>query len=414
MSNDGNFDLSGVFHVQKNYLTDLSDSYPDVNSAPLVASYVLNLQDKIKKNALSYNDANTSAENILTEQNKMIDIVETEKARLDKKKLLIDQAEMEERRKVLLTESNQLRKAAYTKVIMVFILCVFIHICLLLITRHLFTPPLEQGVNTLFVLLHIFNFALWTLVAFYIYINIQSRSQINFNKLELPPPHLLHTSSSPANANYNNLFKDLGLCYSDGCCGDNTSWDDKIGTCVSDDSINTITNSSNAPGNAPDTEGFSSLISSPKFKTEKITEPIDKEKSFDPNTASDEDIKKNAKLQVSKTFNEVLGPMKQSIASSLETNTEETNKKIDSDMEEMNNMGDDIMKDSLVEDAPIKCNFTTMEQSNDCGCNKSNRMVFQPSETNSLLPKTDVLDNDVYYTGLNSSKELTNRFSNYN
>ena len=132
MSNDGNFDLSGVFHVQKNYLTDLSDSYPDVNSAPLVASYVLNLQDKIKKNALSYNDANTSAENILTEQNKMIDIVETEKARLDKKKLLIDQAEMEERRKVLLTESNQLRKAAYTKVIMVFILCVFIHICLLL------------------------------------------------------------------------------------------------------------------------------------------------------------------------------------------------------------------------------------------------------------------------------------------
>ena len=205
-NNNGNFDLSGVFHVQQNYLTDLSNSYPDVNSAPLVASYVLDLQEKIKKNNDVYKSANTSANNILNEQNKMIDIVESEKARLDKKKLLIEQAEMEERRKVLLTESNRLRKTAYTKIIMVFILCVFIHICLLLITRHLFTPPLEQGTNTVFTLLHIFNFALWTLVAFYIYINIQSRSQINFNKLELPPPHLLQTSSSPAGSNYNNLF----------------------------------------------------------------------------------------------------------------------------------------------------------------------------------------------------------------
>ena len=40
-NNDGNFDLSGVFQVQRNYLTDLSNSYPNVNNAPLVAKYVL-------------------------------------------------------------------------------------------------------------------------------------------------------------------------------------------------------------------------------------------------------------------------------------------------------------------------------------------------------------------------------------
>ena len=77
-NNNGNFDLSGVFHVQQNYLTDLSNSYPDVNSAPLVASYVLDLQEKIKKNNDVYKSANTSANNILNEQNKMIDIVESE------------------------------------------------------------------------------------------------------------------------------------------------------------------------------------------------------------------------------------------------------------------------------------------------------------------------------------------------
>ena len=48
MANEGNFDLSGVFHVQQNYLTDLSNSYPDVNNAPLIAKYVLELQDKTK------------------------------------------------------------------------------------------------------------------------------------------------------------------------------------------------------------------------------------------------------------------------------------------------------------------------------------------------------------------------------
>ena len=64
-TNNGNFDLSGVFHVQKKYLTDLSNSYPNVNNAPLVANYVLDLQNKIKNTGESYEKANTSANNVL-------------------------------------------------------------------------------------------------------------------------------------------------------------------------------------------------------------------------------------------------------------------------------------------------------------------------------------------------------------
>ena len=67
-NNKGNFDLSGVFHVQNKYLTDLSNSYPNVNNAPLVANYVLDLQEKMKKTTDSYKKANTSANNVLTEQ----------------------------------------------------------------------------------------------------------------------------------------------------------------------------------------------------------------------------------------------------------------------------------------------------------------------------------------------------------
>ena len=113
--NEGNFDLSGVFHIQKNYLTDMSNSvtYEDVNNAPILAGQVLKLQEKIKDAQQSYKAANTSADSVLTEQQEMIDIIEAEKKRLDEKKILIDQAETNERRKALLTESNTLKKKEY-------------------------------------------------------------------------------------------------------------------------------------------------------------------------------------------------------------------------------------------------------------------------------------------------------------
>jgi hypothetical protein len=43
--NNGTFDLSGVFQVQQNYLTDLSNSYPNVNNGPVIAKYMLDLQN---------------------------------------------------------------------------------------------------------------------------------------------------------------------------------------------------------------------------------------------------------------------------------------------------------------------------------------------------------------------------------
>lgn len=414
-NNNGNFDLSGVFHVQQNYLTDLSNSYPDVNSAPLVASYVLDLQEKIKKNNDVYKSANTSANNILNEQNKMIDIVESEKARLDKKKLLIDQAEMEERRKVLLTESNRLRKTAYTKIIMVFILCVFIHICLLLITRHLFTPPLEQGVSTLFTLLHIFNFALWTLVAFYIYINIQSRSQINFNKLELPPPHLLQISSSPAGSNYNNLFRDLGLCYSDGCCGENTYWDEKSGICTSD--------SSTTPASSDKKESFvvnNSLNLGPTFIPGKTTVQLDKEYEIanSPDALKAKE-KEDTKKKVKKSMDDILGSVTGNVDIDAMTASIDNVPNITSitgPNSDINSATNKILDDATSQtNKQTKCFFTTMGDAENefSSCKKTNREVYHPTDSNALLPTSNLLNNDVYFKGLNHSKELTDRFSNY-
>ncbi len=415
-TNKGNFDLSGVFHVQKKYLTDLSNSYPNVNNAPLVANYVLDLQKKIKKTSNSYDAANTSANNVLTEQNKMINIVNDEQRRLEEKKFLIDQAESEERRKGLLTESQRLRKAAYTKIIIVLIICIVIHIILFLCVKHLFEPPIDSGINTIFILLHIFNFALWTIVAFYIYVNIQVRSQINFNKLELPPPKLQDTSTTSV-TNYNNLFKDLGLCYSDGCCGENTAWDDKAGLCTTDALINTPA--------ASNIESFvtpNSLNIGPIFKTEKKTEQRD-EPQFDPSTfdhktSSIEDVRKFTRLNVREKMKNILGPTmdrNDELNKSLDETIDELDNKPSIDTDELNDLGNDVLNDAMPGKAVQgKCYFTTMGNASELNnYKKTNRIVYHPSENHELLPTNTLLDNEIYHKGLNYSKELTDRFSNY-
>jgi len=205
--NEGKFDLSGVFQVQQNYL-----------------------QDKSKEVNTSYQNADSSASAVLTQQNDMIDIVSKEQKRLDEKKFLIDQAEMGEQRKVLLTNSNRLRAAEYTKIILCAVAGLVIHVVLRLIKQKFIEEPSTQNIDTLFIILHIVNILVWSITMFYIYVNIQARSHINFNELELPPPSLTGYST-PASANYNNLFKDLGVCVEESCCGSDTKWDSGSGKC---------------------------------------------------------------------------------------------------------------------------------------------------------------------------------------
>ena len=413
--NDGNFDLSGVFQVQKNYLTDLSNSYPNVNNAPLVAKYVLDLQDKIKDTTSSYKKANTSANSILTEQNKMIDIVKSEQERLEKKKMLIDQADQEERRKVLLTDSNRLRKEETTKIIIVLILCIVIHILLFLCVKYFFEPPIDPGVNTLFILLHLFNFAIWTLVAFYIYINIQTRSHINFNKLELPPPKLTASSTSPAISDYSNLFKDLGLCYSDGCCGENTYWDEKAGICTSD--------SSTTPASSDKKESFvvnNSLNLGPTFIPGKTTVQLDKEYEIanSPDALKAKE-KEDTKKKVKKSMDDILGSVTGNVDIDAMTASIDNVPNITSitgPNSDINSATNKILDDATSQtNKQTKCFFTTMGDAENefSSCKKTNREVYHPTDSNALLPTSNLLNNDVYFKGLNHSKELTDRFSNY-
>lgn len=233
MPNDGYFDLSGVFHVQTNYLTDLSNSYPDVNNAPLVATYVHELQDKIIQVADGYNAANTSANAVLDQQHEMLKIIDTEQTRLDEKKASIDSALATEARKTLLTNSQRLRAAEYTKILIVIVIGLCIHIGLRLFSNTYITEESSNGARVTILLLHIANFITCGIIILNIYFTIQSRSQINFNELVIAPPNTTTSGgTTPPPANYDNILGDLGICEETTCCGTGTIWDPSSNTCV--------------------------------------------------------------------------------------------------------------------------------------------------------------------------------------
>ena len=414
MSNEGNFDLSGVFQVQKNYLTDLSNSYPNVNNAPVIAKYVLDLQNKVQDVTKSYQDANTSSDNILTQQDDMINIVKTEQDRLLEKKKIIEAAENEEKRKMLLTKSNNLRNEAFTKIILMIILCVTIHIILIVIYKNIVQDPPSNNIFTLFVLLHLANFAICTIIAFKMYIDILARSQINFNELDLPPPNTGSSSQAPAIADYNNLFADLGLCYSSSCCGENTKYDTTLGQCV-DDNKDQSNNKSPAPApntNTPNQEGFRDLDTLPRFKPGTSTKGIyiddqgakivpekeEEKKEFDPITASEEELINKTKENVNNVSSDLLGSLggftgfsdPTAFASNL--------------MGQFGNIDSNALLGKEPDPGVTKCGFTTMEVE----MSKPNP-IYGPDFKCEFLPKKTTFDSNVYLQG----PEKVNYYVNY-
>ena len=236
MSNNGYFDLSGVFKVQQNYILDLSNSYPNVNNAATIATYVNNLQNQMNNVSQSYDQANTSGSAVLTQQNQMIGIITAEQQRLLAKKQLIDQANSQEERIALLNNSYRLRYSQYTKMLIVVIISLFIYVGIQILVGFFAQVP-----TIAVIILHILNFAVCGIILIYMYADLKSRDQINYNQINLPPPPIdacgnLITTPAAA-SDFNNLWSGMGFCYGQQCCGPNTNWDTNTMTCLSNSSL---------------------------------------------------------------------------------------------------------------------------------------------------------------------------------
>jgi len=222
MANTGSFDLSSIFGIQQHYLLDMSNSYPAVNNSGTVATYVNNLQNQIQGLSASYANANTSGAAILDQQNQMIGIIDQEQQRLLEKQQLMDQSKAEQDRIALLNNSYRLRYVEYSKIMVVFVISLCIHIGLRLLGNYF-----EQIPNLPLTLAHVLNFTICGIIIIVIYATIWSRDQINFNQIDLPPPNTNgpagYTASNTWFESSGSLFGATGPSVSGSSyCGPNT------------------------------------------------------------------------------------------------------------------------------------------------------------------------------------------------
>jgi uncharacterized membrane protein len=235
-------DLSGVLTVQKDYLANLKNQSQDPNSS----SIITNLQSNLSNMYNDFTKANVSTDGVITNQNQMLDIVNSEKKRLLDKKQSVDTALYSQKRAVELNESNRLKQNSYTNLLIVFIITLVLFIGITVLSNTLTFVP-----QTVFDLLSIIVISLGIYIGIVTYLDILSRNNMNFNELNLGSLENNKAGNTVASGSggISNLLSGLEGCVGSDCCGPNTVWDQGNGICKSISIVSPFTTMSFAQQN---------------------------------------------------------------------------------------------------------------------------------------------------------------------
>jgi hypothetical protein len=168
---------------------------------------------------------------IVEHQDEMKDIIDADTAHLDAQTNAIADTVSTKNRVALITYSANKRRAAYNKMLIIIIAAVIVSICIYSVTSLLpIIPPILFGL----IISIICSIALiW---AYYIYIDVQSRSKINFDELATD---IIHSNTISDEERANNLKSgnllgsmNIGTCIGQGCCADDTLWNTNTTKCM--------------------------------------------------------------------------------------------------------------------------------------------------------------------------------------
>jgi hypothetical protein len=228
MSNNGYFDLSTIFDIQKNHVVDLSNSYPHTDNASNIVSHVNELQNKLNSLSTQYDNANTASGAVLTEQRDMIDIVNTEHQRLLDKQAIIDEAQAEQERKALLNTTYRKKYAQYSKMTIVFCFTLLGVILLTLASRYFTIFP-----QSLYSFLTACLIAIGIIYILVLYADLSVRDNINYDEIVIPPPKLDSSGNLiGAKSSTPSIWDAFNKCKGSECCSPGTKWDDNLRLCI--------------------------------------------------------------------------------------------------------------------------------------------------------------------------------------
>jgi len=200
-------DLSGIFHIQQKYLTDLSYQSQDGTNA---AQLYIDLQNKLDSAYQSYSAANPSISKTLTNQNDMKDIITSEYNRLQTKKGQVDTALFGQRRMAAFSESYSQKYQAQMKILYVIIIVSLTYLALSVI--HSFIPVPDVLFNVITITVGIIGFIIIVMTLR----DIRRRYNMDFTKLNLANPVNIMEQSGRGTYD-DNFYKPL-FCVGEACC----------------------------------------------------------------------------------------------------------------------------------------------------------------------------------------------------
>lgn len=226
-------DLNGLVALQKEYLKILENKSVD----PDLDIKVNELQQELKSAYDSLEDENVSSNNVLTHQEDVADIVDTEKDRLLLKKQSIDNALVGKKRAIELNDSYQKKQAEYNKIKYAWVMALAISVILVISKKNFQFLP--SFMFDLFTILILFGASIYTIR---ILVEVSRREKTNFNKLDLPDPaartaaELQAAAKAASKEEGGDLLGGMNLygCVGSYCCSPGTKWDNDISKCVHD------------------------------------------------------------------------------------------------------------------------------------------------------------------------------------
>ena len=219
-------DLSGIFHIQRKYLTDLSYQAQDSTNA---AQLFIDLQNKLDTAYQSYSAVNPSISKTLTNQTDMKNIITSEYNRLATKKGQVDTALFGQRRMAAFSESYSQKYQAQMKILYVIIIVSLTYLALSVI--HSFIPVPDVLFNVITITVGIIGLIIIVMTIR----DIRRRYNMDFTKLNLANP--VNMMEKSGNGTYDDNFYKPLFCVGEACCpsGNKTGaiWDPLNQQCLS-------------------------------------------------------------------------------------------------------------------------------------------------------------------------------------
>lgn len=222
-------DLSGIFHIQQRYLTDLYYSGIQNPSDSTVLAQMRDLRGNLTAAYNSYKQANVSTNQTLTHQNAINTIIENEKKRIDLKKSSVDSALYGQKRMAQFSDSYSKKYYSQIKILFVIIIVLLVYLGLTMLNNIIPVP------DVVFVVIMVIVGVFAVVIVFSTLIDIYSRYNMDFDKINFRAPS---TTGLRGNIDIDgNILGNIGgiTCIEETCCpeGNNMGvvWDPAQGVC---------------------------------------------------------------------------------------------------------------------------------------------------------------------------------------